>query len=686
MAADRVIMDAGMPDQPRPTCRAVRPWMASCILFALLLLAYWNSFHAPLIFDDVPNLVENPNVRLLTERPLAAAWAPVDVPGHGRPIAALSFAINYAIGGLDPLGYHVVNFALHVLCACVLMGLVRRTLARALPSIDDGRAMAIGFVVACIWAVHPLLSESVVYISQRTELLASLFIVLTLYCVARSWTASVRRRWWGAAVACCIAAMLSKEIGAMTPLLVLLLDRQFHAGTFRAAWRSAKPMYVALFACLLIPAIMIPLTRRFYHPPGDMFQTISPYHYLLTQASVLVLYLRLLIWPRGLSIWHEMEIAHSLREAMPELLLVAALAAITAWGLWRRTWWSLPAAACFLILAPTSSIVPIVREIAAERRMYLPAACLVTIAVVGTARTPIGRGWPGAVVVSMLVAILAARTVWRVGDYESPVRIWQAAVDVVPTSSVARTNLAAALMAERRFDDAWPHVQAAVAANPNNGEARLNHAILLNHRGDASSALAELELAERHGAYTPRVWFQRGVIYQATDPDRAMDAYRRAIELDEHFVPARENLGVMLALAGRPAEAAAHFQRALWMKPDSLVSLTNLAALMLGENRTDEATELVERALATEPRNVSALNLSGILHARRGDPEAALAAFRAAAQADGASFEAWKNMGIIYERTGRRNEAVAAYRRAISLRPDAADVAAALARLEPGSP
>jgi len=139
------------------------------------------------VFDDMPAIVENPHVRSLT--PLAAALtAPPEVTTAGRPVAALSFAVSYALaGGYDTWWYHATNVAIHAAAALALFGILRRTLLTDPLRERFGAAAApLAFAAALLWAVHPLHTQAVTYIVQRVESLMGLFLLLTVYCAIRA--------------------------------------------------------------------------------------------------------------------------------------------------------------------------------------------------------------------------------------------------------------------------------------------------------------------------------------------------------------------------------------------------------------------------------------------------------------------------------------------------------------------
>jgi hypothetical protein len=197
------------------------PWrtLAPILIVAAGVVAYANSLHAPFIFDDLRAIVNNPSIRRLW--PITDALAAP--PGNtfaARPVVNLSFALNYAMFGLDVRGYHVTNIAIHIAAALVLYGLLRRMLR--LPRVGGEKASfnpdATALAITLLWEIHPMLTEVVTYTSTRTEGLMGVFFLLTFYCATRAFEAPRPRGWYVAAVVACAVGMGCKEVMVGAPL------------------------------------------------------------------------------------------------------------------------------------------------------------------------------------------------------------------------------------------------------------------------------------------------------------------------------------------------------------------------------------------------------------------------------------------------------------------------------------
>ncbi len=230
---------------------------ASVLLGGMVWLVYGRIVDSPFIFDDRISVTENPSIVRLwppigdSEQP-GPLNPPKNTPTSGRPLVNLSLALNYRFGQLNPAGYHLLNIVVHLLSAMLLMGIVRRTLRLDFFRGRFDRASAIlAFIAALLWAVHPLQTETVVYVTQRTELMVSFCYLVTLYSSLRFWAAgssAARTTWLTFATIACLAGMACKEMMVSAPVVVLLFQRTFLAGSFRRALRQSWPLYVGLFA------------------------------------------------------------------------------------------------------------------------------------------------------------------------------------------------------------------------------------------------------------------------------------------------------------------------------------------------------------------------------------------------------------------------------------------------------
>jgi tetratricopeptide (TPR) repeat protein len=487
------------------------------------------------VFDDEPAIEQNQNLRRLW--PLTTAMsAPPDTTLSGRPVATLSFAIDHALSGGSLDAYHATNLCIHLTAALLLFGVTRRTLKT--PPLRDrfgGAATTLAAIVALVFVAHPLQTGSVTYIVQRVESLMGLLYLATLYCAIRALEATgpARAYWTGAAVVVCALGMGTKEVMATAPLIVMIWDSLFAADRTT----SRRSLYAWLASTWVILAILVAGGHR-APSVGFGFAGWPWWRYLMTQAEVVVHYLRLAVIPAPLVLDYDWRAASSPAQvALPALLLVALLGA-TVWGLLRRSPAAFAGAWFFLILAPTSSVIPIVTEVAAEHRMYLPVAAVIVLVVLGlfhggrrlSATKRPRMAAVGLVAAAAVVIVFARMTHARNADYHDFDRIWSATIAERPNNARARNNYATSLLMKGRYAEAEPHLRVAVRENPSLVEAEANLGVALSAQGN-------LEEGARH--------------------------LRRAIDLRPDYATAHRNLGETYAMQDRLADALAEYGKAL---------------------------------------------------------------------------------------------------------------------------
>ena len=564
-------------------------------MIAAGLGVYRNSVAAPFIFDDHESITFNPHLQHLWP-----VWQAMAAPSpnsivSGRPVVSLSLALNYALGGLDVFGYHVFNVTLHLLSALLLYGIVRRTLSSARLRDRYGlEAHGLAFAVSLLWTVHPLLTESVTYTIQRTELLMGSFLLLTLYSVIRSADAWPRRGWQVMAVVSCALGMASKEVMVVAPLLVWLYDWIVLAGPGRALWQRRWGLYLGLASTWLLLAILVAPIR---HPAASVhFTHLTPWDYAKTQCGVILHYVRLAVWPHPLVLdYYDWPVARTLAQALPSILVVGVLLAGTGWALARRLVLGFVGAWFFLILAPTSSVLPIMTEMAAERRMYLPLVAVVVLLVVGgwrllerlRSRDRVRRS----VAVGLAAAIattLGALTIRRHEDYRSEIAIWQDTVAKRPGNARARLHLGKVLQAEGQLEAAIAQYRAVLRFRPLAAEASYDLGSAMTRQGNVVDAAAH---------------------------------YRNAIRLKPDMASAHYNLSLVLEDQGKPEEAVAEYETVLRLTPDSIEAHNNLGLVLVKLGRLDEAIVQYREALRLAPGSLIVhRNLERALTERRQAP------------------------------------------------------------------
>ncbi len=601
------------------------------------MLTYANALGHPFIFDDAGTVVDNPTIRAIGSSLLGG---PAQTATAGRPLVNLSLALNYALGGLSPWGYHLFNLGVHIACALVLFALLRRVCTwPRLSSWMGGRATGAASAIALLWTMHPLTSEVVNYVTQRTEGLMALLLLVTLYCGVRALEAAPAR-WQAASVAACAAGMLCKESMAVAPLLMLLLDATCSSGSPVAAIRRRPAYYGALAATWLLLALLIVEGPRWRS--AGFSSGVSSWTYLLNQPGMIVRYLRLAVAPFGLVLDYGEPVLTTLGAVWPAALMVIALLAATV-----AAWFVAPPLALlgtwfFITLAPTSSFLPIATEVGAERRMYLPLIALITLAVVGamqalrrleteSMRQNVARGAVAAVCV-----VLALLTVGRNREYSTTLGLWQTVVERWPNAR-AFYNLGTELQAAGLQAQAVESYQKAL---PGSADAHYALGFELQRQGKYDEALAQYRAFLRlkpEDVNAPRAWHQ---------------------------------IGRTLLAQGKRDEAIAAFREVLTRKPNDPDALAGIADTLLAQDKLAEAAAAYRSYLAVRPNGTDAMMNLGLTLVRLDRDGDARTIFADITQLEPGNVQAHVNLAFAMANTGMLAESVREFRRAIELEKD----------------
>ncbi len=533
------------------------------------------------------------------------------------PSSNLSLALNYAAGGVGAWSYHAMNIAIHLATVLLVFAFTARTLQLAGVSRVRGPAL----VVAGIFALHPLHSQAVSYVSQRAESLASAFYLVTLLLllaaerVART---PQRALLWIGAYCVFLLGLGTKQIVVTMPLAYLLLSIAV-PGRSQAAPRVSWPQRLALLAPFVATAgwyvrqLLFSVEGR--QDVGAAVPGMTWWTYFLTQWKVLLIYLRLVFWPAGQCLdWRYPVTTHLAAGAILAGVVLAAIAGGAVAILWRfRDRAGEDAAAAriagfgvlwfFLLLAPTSSFVPIADALV-EHRVYLASWGIfaTVVLLLGRALAPVGEKHGkivGASLVGALWFALALCLRSRNGVWEDSIVLWSDVVAKAPGNVRARVQLAAAHQA----------------------------------RGDLERAASEY-----------------GSALRVVAPD------------DIHYqVQARLGLGASLVDLGRVDEGIVVVETALALDPSNAEILASLAEAWWHRGDRAKAESFAERALAAKPDLANALLVLGAARKAHGDLEGALAALTRAVRADPDGAIPRLNLASVYAQLGRSAEACAAW-------------------------
>jgi tetratricopeptide (TPR) repeat protein len=604
--------------EPARGLRRAAPWLALLAVVAGTALGYGPALRGEFHFDDWVSIQANMALRDPSALRLPSV---AQLLRPDRALTQLSFALDFRAAGLDPFRYHVVSLLLHLLTVVLAFLFVRGLLRRA----GHPRAAPLAVVAAAVFALHPIQTQAVAYAAQRSEVLASLFYILSLILLGE---AAARPRSprgavaWAGGLLAFLLGMGSKSIAITAPAAFVLAQALVapagERGSAAALRRGGRALLLAapLLALAAWSTALHLDAFRAAPQAGVGFASAAPpaSSYLLTQLRVQWLYLRLLAWPDALAVERDFPASRGLDAASALAGAgVVALLALAAW-LWARAqrapssaapaavaggqiatfgilWW-------FLVLAPTSSVIPVV-DLVMEHRVYLAslgpilAACAGADAALhrllpGPRAAVAGLALSGAGMLALGVALAERARVWS-----SEVALWRDTT----------------------------------AKSPGYGRPFINLGLALNAKGD---------------------------------PKGAEEAYRRAwglVEKPLHVHQAARNFGALLLSTGHPQEALSVLERGLAAAPGHPDLVANRAAALVQLGRNSEAIAEAGRAARAAPDDPLIRNLHGEVLAVTGDWAGALSEFAAAGRVDPGEASYSVNQAVALAALGRPAEA-----------------------------
>lgn len=488
-----------------------RAALAFALVAVLALAAYVPSFSVPFQFDDYVRIFDNEHLKegLSFE---AIGWL-----GSARIVPATTVVLNFLVNGENTFGYHVVNFAVHLLATLAVFQLALavcatpRLRATALAQHRLMLATAAAFIFAC----HPLQTQAVTYIIQRFASMAALFYVwcVVFYLRGRIRSAAGRPALWMylAAMLMAVGAILSKENAASLPLAILLSEWVFYDGLRSPRAVARVALLAALFVVIPLAwkvatvrpprGVTQPTTRmervirdlgRVLAQPKEYATGVSPVDYFLTQCTVLPRYLGLLALPINLNVDHDVVVASGLSPAV--VLGLVGLLALTAFGFAAARRGSLVGYGIlwfFIAMSVESSLLPI-SDVMVEHRMYLAMPGLALALASLFTQMYRARPAPAAVGGAIIAATLLGLTFARNQVWLTPLSLWSDAALKSPRKARVHVNVGVAEHMLEHLDEAIDAYCRALALDPDLTTAQENLEIALEQQGRLDAIINEL--------------------------------------------------------------------------------------------------------------------------------------------------------------------------------------------------
>lgn len=678
----------------------IRQWLfhnpAIHILLILIftLIAYSNSFHVPFQFDDLREISGDHAIKNLKQF--------INLSTHGtRYMAYLSFAVNYALHGLDVVGYHIFNLVIHLTNALFVYRLIILSFKTPIlkeSSLKDSSKL-IALFSALFFACHPVQTQAVTYIVQRLALLATFFYLFSIISYAKARLSlqddQPKRKslmWYGASLLSAVLAMKTKEISFTLPVVIALYEFMFFKAGIKKRTLCLLPM---LLTMLIIPLSLVNISKPLGDVIGDVsnaarMQTdVSRWDYLLTQFRVITTYIRLIFLPINQNLNYDYPMSRSLfnpQVFLSFLFLLSIL--ILGVYLFFRYRKSAPHATLisfgifwfFITLSVESSVIPI-SDVIFEHRLYLPSIglfiALVTSVISIENRMKVAMPSAGMAIMPILIVmviVLSGVTIHRNTIWRDKMTLWSDVVKKSPNLAGPRNNLGNAFEEKGLTDKAIEQYQFVLARYPNNADAHHNLGIAFVSKGWTDKAIEQYQAALRLRPDYYDTYFNLGIAYFSQGlTDKAIEQYQKALKSKPDFAEAYVNLGIAYGTTGSIDKAVEYFETAIQLDPKFAAAYNNLGVAYEKLGSTDKAIEHLQTAIKLQPDYANAQYSLGKSYLAAGLTDKAIEHLQIAVRLQPGLAEAYKDFGVALRRKGLIDSAIEQFRTAINLKPDFAE-------------
>ncbi len=580
------------------------------LLSLLVFLIYAGTLTGPFIFDDRPNIQENLKIQLNRLSLNGLITAGFESPSHRRPVANISFALNFFFHRYNVVGYHFINILIHILNSILLYFLAKTTLnTPALRWRYDPFSLAwIPFFAAFVWGLHPLQTQSVSYIVQRMNSLATLFYILSilLYAKARLAQYARSRRWLLAG--CAASGMLalgSKEITATLPLFIILYEWFFLQESGNPWFKNKRLALIGAF----LPFLILTLLYLGTAPVDRILAAYNDYDHtvgqrVLSEFRVVIFYISLIIWPHPsrLNLDHDFLVSNSLIDPITTLFSLAVIVSAVGSAFYfakKAPLISFCILWFFGNLVIESSVIDL--EIIFEHRTYLPSMMLILM-LVSLIFKYLKPKWLVIALLSIMVTAESIGTYERNKVWTSAVAIWQDCVSKSPRKARPYNNLGVALASAGQIDAAFEQYQIALQIKPDYARAHYNFGYTLARQGNLNKGIFHLNESLRLDPNNKEVHNDLGVAFVMQGRlDEAIYHFRQALQISPDYSRVHNNLGIALGRQGNLTEAVDHYQEALRLDPEYAEAHNNLGHALQRQGKFKAAHHHFAEALRIDP-------------------------------------------------------------------------------------
>ncbi|MDY6905811.1 MAG: tetratricopeptide repeat protein [Thermodesulfobacteriota bacterium] len=635
------------------------------VMIALIILIYANALDAPFVFDDMPNIVDNPHLRLTAFTPERLTGA-IKGPSGNRPFAFFSFALNYFFHGYTVNGYRLVNLIIHLITGMLVFLTARQTLYL---TGTDNRFIPV--FAAVLWLSSPIHTQSVTYIVQRMTAMATMFYLLAMFLYIK--TRLVQRDFPEKKTipillftGCAVAGILglgSKEIAATLPLFLLLYE-WFFFQNLNGQWMKQRLLWICI-ACVAIVAI-----AAIYLGTSPIEKILGMYdkqdftmgQRLLTQPGVVLYYLSLLLFPHPgrLNLDYDFPVSTLVNHPLTTALTILAIAGLLmgAISLAKKHRLLSFAILWFLgTLVVESSFLGL--ALVFEHRIYLPSV-FVLIALTAALLTPSHSRRVGIALLCTATVVSCFWTYQRNRIWTDSISLWKDCIAKAPDNGRPYNGLGGAFQEAGDYEKAQLNFEKAIHLNPDDYRVNNNLGALLLGTGKPMDAIPYFQKAltinpEYHEAYC-----NLGVaLDRINQQEEAIRSFEKALAIYPDYAEAHNNLGSTLLNTGKPQAAIFHFKKAVRINPLYPEAYSNLGLALMNQKKVDQAIGYYQKSLKLSPESANTHFNLGSAYFMKGDIPKAIHHLEQSAAINPASILVLNNLSTLYTMDKQYDKAIA---------------------------
>jgi tetratricopeptide (TPR) repeat protein len=634
-----------------------------CVILVVMVAAVFSgALNCGFVdYDDHVYVVSNPEVQHgLTGRSLEWAFT-TGAASNWHPLTWLSHTFDVALYGLKPAGHHLTSLALHAANSVLLLLVLLRM---------TGAFWRSAFVAA-MFALHPLRVESVVWVSERKDVLSGFFWLWSVWAYARYAAGETKVKYfYEVSVFCFALGLMAKPMVVTLPFLLLLLDF-WPLGRQKEGVGKLLVEKIPFFILAAGSSVVTYLVQQ----KGGSVSYVLPLGGRLANAAVsYARYLGKTFWPVNLSVLYPHPGHWPAGEVVAAVVFLAVMTGLVAWRAGKQPYLVVGWFWFLGMLVPAIGLVQVGLQSMADRYTYLPLTGIFIMVAWGAndwlGGWRFGR-WMLGILGGGAVVACAALTVRQTGYWRDTQTLFTHAVKVTERNYLAYNNLGYFLSNQGKSAEAMGYFQSSLAINPDYEEARNNLGFALAGQGRYQEAAEQYQAALRINPRLTEAHNNLGIALAALGRGaEAMREYQTALEENPRHAEAHNNYGIALALAGRMAEAMEQFIQAIADKEDYAGAHSNLGNALAMQGKLEEAAREFGISLRLEPRDSQAHNNLGNVRVQQGKFEEAAGQYKMALALKPENPEAHFNLGYCLEKAGQRAEAEAEYEMALRQRPD----------------